>query len=65
MTYDKRLISRIKGALRAGLGPKVLSHLTGIPHETIKEWATEARQAAVEADTSVLDDVRLALLKEN
>lgn len=64
MAYDKGLIARIKGALRAGLRPKQLSHLTGIPHETIKEWSTEDTRAAVEPDHSVLDDLRLALLRE-
>lgn len=63
MAYPKSFVARVKGALRAGLRPKQLAYLTGIPHETIKEWATEDSQAAVEPDLNVLDDLRLALIK--
>jgi hypothetical protein len=63
--YPKWFISRVKGALRAGLKPKQLAHWTGTPLETIKEWATDDRHAAVEADTSVIDDLKFALLKES
>lgn len=59
--YPKALISRIKGALRAGLRPKQISYLTGIPRETIREWSTEDSQAAVEADESVIRGLKFAL----
>lgn len=63
--YPKRLISRIKGALMAGLKPKQLAYWTGIPLETIRSWAREDCCGAVPADPAVLEDVRIALLKEN
>lgn len=63
--YPKWFISRVKGALRAGFKPKQIAHWTGVPCETIKQWATGDSQAAVEPDLSILQDVRLAFLREN
>lgn len=65
MAYPRQLVSRIKGALNIGIPLKALSRLTGIPAETLKEWKAEEVRGTVIADPSVLEDIRLALLKEN
>lgn len=49
MAHDPDLVSRIKGALRAGLEPKLISRLTGISPNTIQEWAEQDTRANVEA----------------
>lgn len=64
-SYPKAWIARVKGALLAGFKPKQLAHWTGIPVDTIKEWARDDRRGCIEADQSVREDIRLALLKEN
>lgn len=63
--YPEAFIARIKGAMRAGLTPKVLARWTGIPHNTLKSWSAQNVRASIEPDVSVLEDLRLALLKEN
>lgn len=65
MAYPKRLVSRIKGALAIGFTPKQISRLTGISVYTLREWKEEAARGAVAPDPSVVDDIRLAFLKEN
>jgi hypothetical protein len=62
--YPKWFIARVKGALRAGLEPKQLAHWTGTPVETIKAWAAEDVRGAIPADESVLNDLKIALLKQ-
>lgn len=65
MPYSLALVSRVKGALHIGIPLKVLSRWTGIPFETLKHWKEEDTRAAIAPDPTVLDDIRLALLKEN
>lgn len=65
MTYSAKLVARIKGALRCGFKPKQISYLTGIPIETIKNWAQEDSRGSIEADDSICEDIRIAFAKEN
>lgn len=62
MAYPADLVSRIKGALRAGFGPKLVAHLTGIPLETVKEWSADNRRGEIVADHRVAEDIRDVLL---
>lgn len=48
--HSRELVSWIKGALRAGLRPKLIARRTGIPLDTIKEWAGEQARGDVPAD---------------
>lgn len=61
MAYARDLVARVKGALRAGLRPKQIAHLTEIPVETIKDWVDDVR-ADVPADEKVADEIRAVLL---
>lgn len=62
MAHPVDLVARIKGALKLGLRPKQLAHLTGIPVDTIKEWSARAVRDSVADDSRVADDIRDALL---
>jgi hypothetical protein len=62
MAHPRDLVSRIKGALKAGLKPKQLAAWTDIPASTIREWREEQNHATVPADDSVAQDIREALL---
>lgn len=67
MAYKPELVARVKGALRAGLGPKLISSVLerigiSIPTDTIKEWSAEDCRGTVEADVSVELDIAEALL---
>jgi hypothetical protein len=62
MAHSRDVVARIKGALQAGLGPKLLSNWTGVPADTIKRWHTEEKRANVPADESVGDELRDAVM---
>lgn len=53
MAHPISLVSRIKGALLAGLGPKLISRRTGIPASTIKKISRGQTHAAVPPDEQV------------
>lgn len=63
MGYPPELIARVKGAIRAGgMKPKQIAYLTGIPIETIREWAKGERRASIEPDQSVGQELSQAIL---
>lgn len=62
MAHPKDLVARVKGALMAGLKPKVIAHHTGVPVDTIEQWASGESRATVEADSTVAQDIREVLL---
>jgi hypothetical protein len=62
MAHDRRKVAIVKGALMAGLGPKLIAAWTGIPAGTIQEWSAGECQAAVPPDESVANDLRDVLM---
>lgn len=52
--YTKATIAAAKALMDAGVGPKLLSRLSDIPFETLREWDKGKRQANVEADPHTL-----------
>lgn len=62
MAHPKDLVARVKGALQAGLKPKVIAHHTGVPVDTIEQWASGEARAAVEPNHDVIQDIRDILL---
>ena len=65
MTYSRRFIARVKGAIRCGFKPKQIAYLTGIPIDTIKNWAQEDSQAHIEPDETIIEEIRIAFVREN
>lgn len=65
MSHPKELIARIKGALSAGLGPKLIAKRTGIPESTIKKISRGLSHPAVEADSHIADQIAEVILRRN
>lgn len=63
--YNLGLIARMKAALFMGIPPKVINRLTDIPVGTLREWKSEDQRASIKPDQSLIEEVRLALRKEN
>lgn len=58
MAYPPNIVARAKGLMRAGLGPRLLSRISDIPYETLKEWDQEVNRAAIAADPEALNRLR-------
>lgn len=58
MAYPPDLVARAKGLMRAGLGPRLLSRISDIPYETLKEWDQEVNRAGVAPDPEALNTLR-------
>lgn len=58
MAYPPDLVARAKGLMRAGLGPRLLSRISDIPYQTLREWDQELNRAAVPADPEALNALR-------
>lgn len=61
MAHSRDTVARVKGAARV-IGSKATAFLFGIPLDTVKAWLCEDRRAEVEADMTVEEDIRNALL---
>lgn len=58
-------VARVKAALFLGIPPKVISRLTEVPVGTLREWKRAGTRAAIEPEQSLIEEVKLALRKEN
>jgi len=62
VAHSRDTVARVKAAAKFGIGVKVLAFHFGIPVETIREWLSGERQAEVEPDPNVPQDISDALL---
>lgn len=58
----RELVARVKGALELGIPAKVVSKLTGLSLETVRDIQKGKRRAAIPADPALLEAVRKAIL---
>jgi hypothetical protein len=62
VAHKREIVSRIKGALVAGLGPKLLAYWTGLPEKTIERWKAGTDRGDVPPDEKVAAEIREALM---
>jgi hypothetical protein len=62
--YDAWFISRVKAVLHYGFPVKVVSRLTGVPTATLAAWKRETYRATIAPDLELIEEVKLAILRE-
>ena len=60
--HSREVVARIKGALEAGIKPKQISRLTGVPASTIRKISVGKSHASVDADKTIGADITDILL---
>ena len=55
--WSGAIVARAKGMLFHGFPAKLVSKILGVPVPTVRDWASEKKQAGVSADLSVLERV--------
>lgn len=58
MTYPADKIARAKALMIFGVGPKLLSRISDIPYHTLRDWDDEQRNAHIEPDSEVIDQLK-------
>lgn len=58
MKYPPELVSRAKGLMLAGIGPRLLSRISDIPYHTLREWEQELNRANIPADPTSREMLR-------